>query len=96
MSIVVVGGNDRMTSIYKDICRSYDCKAKIFTQMPANFADKIGKPDLVVIFTNTVSHQMVVRVNQRAQKLRFPVARVNSAGAGALRQVLSEYVGAGV
>lgn len=33
MSIVVVGGNDRMATRYKDICRSYNCKAKVFTQM---------------------------------------------------------------
>ena len=34
MSVVVIGGNDRMASRYKDICESYRCKAKVFTQMP--------------------------------------------------------------
>ena len=37
MSIVVVGGNDRMATRYKDICKSFKCKAKVFTQMPADF-----------------------------------------------------------
>ena len=27
MSVVVVGGNDRMATRYKDICKSYNCKA---------------------------------------------------------------------
>ncbi len=27
MSVVVIGGNDRMASRYKDICESYRCKA---------------------------------------------------------------------
>lgn len=34
MSVVVVGGNDRMATRYKDICKEYNCKAKVFTQMP--------------------------------------------------------------
>ena len=55
MSVVVVGGNDRMASRYKEICGNYNCKAKVFTQMPANFENKIGNPDLVVVFTNTCS-----------------------------------------
>ena len=37
MSVVVVGGNDRMATRYKDICKSYNCKAKVFTQMPSDF-----------------------------------------------------------
>ena len=41
MSVVVVGGNDRMSTRYREICKSYKCKAKIFTQMPANFENKI-------------------------------------------------------
>ena len=37
MSVVVVGGNDRMATKYKEICSSYNCKSKVFTQMPADF-----------------------------------------------------------
>ena len=42
MSVVVVGGNDRMATRYKDICKSYNCKAKVFTQMPSDFENKLG------------------------------------------------------
>ena len=59
MSIVIVGGHDRMVAQYKKICKSYKCKCKIFTQMEADFSKKIGCPDLLVLFTNTVSHKMV-------------------------------------
>ena len=55
MSVVVIGGNDRMASRYKDICESYRCKAKVFTQMPADLSSKLGTPDLMVVFTNTCS-----------------------------------------
>ena len=65
MSIVIVGGHDRMVRQYMDICKKYNCKGKVFTQLPGNFKGyldfnkQIGCPDLLVLFTNTVSHKMV-------------------------------------
>ena len=91
MSVVVVGGNDRMVSKYKEICVSYKCKAKIFTQMPADFENKIGSPDLVVLFTNTCSHKMANKVNQRAEKQSFHVAKIHNASANALKNVLEQF-----
>ena len=91
MSVVVIGGNDRMATLYKDICKSYNCKAKVFTQMPSDFENKLGNPDLMVVFTNTCSNKMVSRVNQRSQKYDIPVARIHSASATALKSVLEQY-----
>ena len=59
MSVVIIGGHDRMVSQYKKICKEFKCKAKVFTQMSTNMDKKIGCPDLLVLFTNTVSHKMV-------------------------------------
>lgn len=91
MSVVVVGGNDCMASRYKDICRLYNCKAKVFTQMPSDFENKLGTPDLMVVFTNTCSHKMVNSVNQRSHKHDIPVARVHNASVNALKTVLEQY-----
>ena len=91
MSVVVVGGNDRMATRYKDICESYKCKAKVFTQMPSDFESKLGTPDLMVVFTNTCSHKMVNSVNQKSRKHDIPVARVHNASASALKSVLEQY-----
>jgi hypothetical protein len=91
MSVVVVGGNDRMATRYKDICKSYNCKAKVFTQMPSNFENKLGTPDLMVIFTNTCSHKMVISVNQKSVKHDIPVVRIHNASVNALKTVLNEY-----
>lgn len=93
MSIVVVGGNDRMATRYKEICESYNCKAKIFTQMPSDFENKLGTPDLMVVFTNTCSHKMVKRVNSKSQKYDIPVARIHSASISALKNILDQYCG---
>ena len=59
MSIVIIGGHDRMVRQYHDICKAYKCKAKVFTQMTGDLKKQVGKPDLFVLFTNTVSHKMV-------------------------------------
>ena len=59
MSVVIVGGHDRMVAQYKKICKSYKCKVKVFTHMGADFNKQIGCPDLLVLFTNTVSHKML-------------------------------------
>ena len=88
MSVVVIGGNDRMATRYKDICES---KAKVFTQMPADFAAKLGTPDLMVVFTNTCSHKMVNSVNQKSEKHGIPVARIHNASVNALKSVLEQY-----
>lgn len=48
MSVVIVGGHDRMVSQYKKICKEHKCKAKVFTQMSANLSSQIGSPDLVI------------------------------------------------
>lgn len=91
MSVVVVGGNDRMATRYKDICKSYNCKAKVFTQMPSDFENKLGTPDLMVVFTNTCSHKMVNRVNRKSQQHDIPVARIHSASVSALKNILEQY-----
>ena len=35
MSVVIVGGHDRMVSQYKKIGKDFHCKMKVFTQMSA-------------------------------------------------------------
>ena len=41
MSVVIVGGHDRMVGQYKKICKNYKCKAKVFTQPSSNLREKI-------------------------------------------------------
>ena len=36
MSVVIIGGHDRMAGQYEKICKGYQCSAKVFTQMSAN------------------------------------------------------------
>lgn len=58
MSVVIVGGNERMVRQYKELCQSYNCSARVFTNMNAGLKN-MGSPDLLVLFTSTISHTMV-------------------------------------
>ncbi|MBE6879393.1 MAG: DUF2325 domain-containing protein [Ruminococcaceae bacterium] len=91
MSVVVIGGNDCMVTRYKDICKSYNCKAKVFTKMQTDFENKLGTPDLMVVFTNTCSHKMLNSVNKKSCKRDIPVVKVHTASATALKSVLEQY-----
>ena len=59
MSVVIVGGNERMKRRYKDLCETYRCEAKVFTKPRGGLRDKLGSPDLMIFFTDTMSHTML-------------------------------------
>ena len=91
MSVVIIGGHDRMVRQYKEICENHKYKAKVFTQMKTGLDKLIGRPDLLILFTNTVSHKMVNTAIQEAKRNNIPVARIHSSSASALHSVLEEH-----
>lgn len=91
MSVVIVGGHDRMHCRYKEICKKFGCKCKVFTQCPANFRNQIGSPDMIVVFTGTVAHKMVSVATNQAEKSGAYIKHCNSSGACALNEALEEY-----
>ena len=96
MSIVIVGGHDRMHSEYKKVCKKRGHKLKIMTQMKTEFSKKIGSPDSIIIFTNTVSHKMVNLAQTRAKKNNIPIFKCHTSSQNALIGILEkiEYVDA--
>ena len=87
MSVVIVGGNECMVREYKELCREYQCKAKVYPKM-SNAMKNIGSPDLLVLFTNTMSHKMV-QCALKGNEAR--IARSHSSSIAALRSILSEH-----
>ena len=94
MSVVIVGGNERMEAQYAGSCKEHGCKAKVFTKENGSLKRKLGTPDLLILFISTVSHKMVISVTQEAKKNKVPVARVHTSSATALRAALAEWTGA--
>ena len=89
MSVVIIGGHDRMVCQYKKICKEHNCKAKVFTQMSGNLSTKIGSPDLIILFTNTVSHKMVHCAITEAEKCNAEVVRCHTSSGNALNEILN-------
>ncbi len=94
MSVVIVGGNERMAGIYETVCKKYGYKAKVFTKEKGGLKKKLGCPDLLVLFTSTVSHKMVISASQEAKRNKVPIAHVHTSSVSALNTVLSEFSGA--
>lgn len=60
MSVVIVGGNECMVRQYKELCREYKCKAKIYPKMTGSLKN-IGIPDLLVLFTSRFENEEEMR-----------------------------------
>ena len=93
MSIVIIGGNERMVCQYEDICKKHGCKAKVFPKESGAMKRKMGCPDLLILFTNTVSHKMVISASQEAKKNKIPIVRCHTSSATALHNLLAEHLG---
>lgn len=90
MSVVIVGGHDRMECRYKEICKKHGCKCKVFTQYPADFKNQIGSPDIIIIFTKTVAHKMVSIASEQAEKANALIRHCHSSSACALNEALAD------
>lgn len=90
MSVVIIGGHERMISTYDSICKEYGHHAKIFTKENGKISKKFGVPDLMILFTNTVSHKMVHSAMQISKKYNIPVERIHSSSACSLKNVFED------
>lgn len=91
MSVVIVGGNECMVRRYTDLCREYNCKAKVYPKM-TNGLKEVGSPDLMILFTGTVSHKMVkCALSEIGDGTK--IARSHTSSVSALRNILDTHVG---
>ncbi len=91
MSLVIVGGNECMVREYINLCSKYNCKAKVYPKMSRGLQN-IGNPDLMVLFTNTVSHKMIRCALSGAKSMGVPVVRSHSGSKNALKNILDTYI----
>lgn len=91
MSVVIVRGNECMVRRYTDLCREYNCKAKVYPKM-TNGLKEVGSPDLMILFTGTVSHKMV-KCALSEIGVGTKIARSHTSLVSALRNILDAHVG---
>ena len=93
MSVVIIGGNERMKRQYEQICEAYGCSAKVYPKENGAIKKKIGCPDLLICFSKTVSHKMVNAAKQEAKKAGFPIEHCYSSSCCALSELLAAKTG---
>ncbi|MGI5940474.1 MAG: DUF2325 domain-containing protein [Thermoleophilia bacterium] len=92
MSVAIIGGNECMVRQYIDLCSEYNCKAKVYPKMCTQLRN-LGCPDLLILFTNTVAHNMIKSALIEKRRKCLKIARSHSSSIAALRKVLEEHVG---
>ncbi len=75
---------------YKELCREYQCKAKVYPKM-SGAMKHIGSPDLLVLFTSTISHKMVRCALSETKGQNVRVVRSHTSSMAALRSILEEH-----
>ena len=91
MSVVIIGGNECMVRQYKELCIKYSCRAKIYPKMTCCMKN-IGSPDLLILFTNTVSHKMIRSALEQTKGKELKTVRSHKSSMNALREILEENV----
>ena len=92
MSVVIVGGNERMERRYIDLCENYRCQAKVFTKPRGGLRDKLGCPDLMIFFTDTMSHKMLNGAMCELKGQNTIIEHCRSSSLSALKSVLEKHV----
>ena len=92
MSVIIIGGNERMERLYQDTCLEHGYKrAKVFTKTNGEMRKQLGAADLYILLTNTVSHKMVITALGEAKRHNARVERCHSSSLCALRAILKNH-----
>lgn len=80
-----------MENRYKEICKLYHHKPKVFTKIKSSLSRQIGNPDLMILFTATASHEMARCAVLESARTRAILERSHTSSANALIQILKAY-----
>ena len=85
MSVVVIGGMDRLKSHYVREAEKFGISLKVHTKHTVGLTAKIRHTNAVVIFTNKVSHRAKKEVMNVMKGRGIPVYMYHSCGVCTLR-----------
>lgn len=88
MTAALIGGMDRLQPHYQKAARKAGYKLKMFTGAENTIQERLGKIDMVIIFTNKVSHPARKTAMSAAKSENIPVMMCHSCGVSSLRECL--------
>jgi hypothetical protein len=92
MNVVIIGGNECMKCRYKRICKEYRCKAKVFINFEGGLSERIGNPDLIILFTNPVAHDMAQAARSKAAQSNITLVQSLCGSSSALKTILKNKI----
>jgi hypothetical protein len=88
MCATLVGGMDRLKPNYLQTAKKAGVDLKIFTGKENSIAGQLGGSQMIIIFTNKVSHQAKNEAMTVAKTRNIPVHMLHSCGVSSLRKCL--------
>lgn len=88
MCVTLVGGMDRLHKDYETIAQKNGHNLKCIARNEKNFAEKLGNPDLLIVFTNKISHEARRKAMHHARQNNIPIQMLHSCGMSSLLKCL--------
>ena len=88
MSIVLVGGMDRLSGQYRKEAERLGMNLRIFSQAEQGMGNKIKNADALVIFTNKISHRAKNEAVSAAKTNGIPLFMHHSCGVCTFRECI--------
>ncbi|PTN33294.1 DUF2325 domain-containing protein [Desulfonatronum sp. SC1] len=88
MCATLIGGMDRLKPNYLQTAKKAGISLKIFTGKENSIASSLGDSEMIIIFTNKVSHQARNEAMQVAKTRNIPVHMLHSCGVSSLKKCL--------
>lgn len=88
MCITLIGGMDRLKADYMATAQANGHELKCISRNERNFTNKIGNPDVLLIFTNKISHEAKRKAFQTAKSRGIPLEMLHSCGVSSLKEFL--------
>jgi hypothetical protein len=88
MCAVLIGGMDRLRSVYMHAAGELGIDLKIFTGQERSLKNQLGEPDMIILCTGKVSHAARHEAFKYADDKSIPVEMIHSSGVSALKRCL--------
>jgi hypothetical protein len=89
MSVVLVGGMDRLERHYIIEAEKLGINLRVHTNKSSHLPSRVTSADAVIVFTNKVSHRLKREVMKKARSKQVPVYLQHSCGVCTLRDCLN-------
>lgn len=90
MSIAVIGGLNRLKRNYENIPKKMGIKVKVYNQTVPDLNKRVNNLNGIILFTGTISHNMVKTMVKVARNNKILIVRSHSSSISGLRRCLSE------